>query len=200
MFDVVNNTLQQNKMPIVLGFIGVVLLVAGVTSSGILKYTSNKPLVKQAASTIAKSDNAIRVDISGQVAHPGVYSFSKEDRIEQALQAAGGVTEKADPEYIVKQINLAQHLTDGMKIYIPSRGESPIVGAQTVLATTTASGGIININQASASELDTLSGVGPTTAQKIIAGRPYQSTEELVSKKVVSRAVFLKIKDTITAP
>jgi competence protein ComEA len=199
MFDTLLNTLHQNKLSVGLGFVGVVLLIAGISSSGLIKSSLTKSSVKQPAYSTVKSEASIRVDVSGEVIRPGVYTFGKEDRVEQAIQAAGGVTDKADPEYIIKQINLAQHLTDGMKLYIPQKGETVAQSNSVVLVTSAGSTGVININQASASELDTLVGVGLTTAQKIIAGRPYQTTEELVSKKVVSKTVYLKIKDSIIA-
>jgi DNA uptake protein ComE-like DNA-binding protein len=57
---------------------------------------------------------------------------------------------------------------------------------------------LININEASEGQLDTLYGVGPATAQKIIGGRPYSDIQELLTKKIVSRSVFDKIKDRIS--
>jgi competence protein ComEA len=57
--------------------------------------------------------------------------------------------------------------------------------------------GSVNINQATEEELDALPGVGPVTAQKIISNRPYQSVDDLVSKKAVGQSVFSKIKDQV---
>ena len=109
---------------------------------------------------------------------------------------AGGFNETANQEYISKYLNMAQKLSDGSKVYVPATGEEmPAGGGTGVIAATSQSK--ININTASESELDSLSGVGPVTASKIISARPYQQVEDLLSKKIVSKSVFEKIKDQL---
>ena len=98
-----------------------------------------------------------------------------------------------------KNLNLAQKLVDGAKIYIPERGEtdsnkdSPRSSLQGESLQ-----GRININTAGSAELDTLYGVGPATAEKIIQNRPYGAVEELLSKKAVKSNVYESIKNQIT--
>lgn len=184
---------------------GVVLLIGGVISSGIIDKTflkSSKQLSPPSpvgeVSGIRKSIE-VKVDVSGAVASPGVYALSPDARIEDALKIAGGVTKAADPVFLSKTINLAQKVVDGMKIYVPSAGEVPqstVASAQTGASTNQPSP--ININTASMADLDKLSGVGEITAQKIIDNRPYGGIEELVTKKAVSRSVYEKIKDMIS--
>ena len=91
-----------------------------------------------------------------------------------------------------KNINLAAKLNDGAKIYIPKIEEGD---PQEITDMKTS---LININTASSETLDTLPGIGPATAAKIISNRPYKSLEELLDKKVVSLKVFEQIKDKIT--
>jgi competence protein ComEA len=139
----------------------------------------------------------ILVDVEGAVVKPGVYKLPVESRIQDGLIAAGGLSAKADREYVAKTLNLAIKLTDGTKIFIPTLGEptgsEPVLGATTVGATNA----LINVNTASESQLDSLPGIGPVTAQKIISGRPYGSLDELLSKKIVSAKVYAQIKDKI---
>lgn len=148
------------------------------------------------------------VDISGAVLKPGVYSFQPDSRIVDAIEKAGGLAANADTSYIAKSVNEAMKLTDGMKIYIPKVGET-IKAVQVAGGTSETNGtntgvvlgtqaGMISINSASVSQLDSLPGVGAVTAGKIISGRPYGSVEELLSKKVVSASVYGKIKDKIS--
>lgn len=150
------------------------------------------------------AEQKLMVDISGAVSKPGVYSFESGSRIVDVIEKAGGLSKTADATYVSKNINQAMMLTDGMKIYIPRVGESvkavQVVdgtngtNAGAVLGTQT---GMISINSASVSQLDSLPGVGAVTAGKIISGRPYGSVEELLSKKIVSASVYGKIKDKI---
>jgi competence protein ComEA len=148
------------------------------------------------------------VDISGAVINPGVYAFGSEERIVDAIKKAGGLATNADTNYIAKSVNEAMKLTDGMKIYIPKVGET-IKAVQVADGTGETNGtntgavlgtqtGMISINSASVSQLDSLPGVGAVTAGKIISGRPYGSVEELLSKKVVSSSVYGKIKNKIS--
>jgi competence protein ComEA len=155
-------------------------------------------------------DGKIIVDVEGKVQKPGMYELTSDARIQDALVAAGGIGAGADRDYVSKKLNLAQKLSDGAKIYIPSVGEQqvapvvePVQPIQTsantsVPISTQNNNGLININTASESQLDTLPKIGPVTAKKIIAARPYSTVEELVSKKVVSQKTFEGFRDKIT--
>lgn len=148
----------------------------------------------------ATSSAKIKVDIEGAVARPGVYELTSGSRIQDLLIAAGGLGAGADREWVAKNLNLAAKVVDGGKVYIPAKGE---VGSITSSKSTTgitglSTGGLVNINAASQTELEALPAVGPVTAQKIIDSRPYQTIEELVSRKIVGKSTFEKIKDKIS--
>lgn len=188
-----NNLLNQYKLPIALSLVGLVLIIGGVASSGLLNKPSSYParsLVKE------ESPSVIKVDLSGAVEKPGVYSLTAGDRVEEAIKAAGGFTETAHQDFISKRLNLSQKLTDGQKIYIPFEGDPAAAGAQSAVVS-----GVqitkIGLNTATQKQLEDLPGVGAATALKIIASRPYATAEELLTKKVVSRSVFEKIKDLV---
>src|SRR5574339_813666 len=144
------------------------------------------------------TDRPIVVHITGAVPRPGVYALPKGARIQDGISAAGGFLAEADKT----NINLAQALEDGEKIDIPFiEGASPVIATPLpeVVATTT---DLININTASASELDSLPGIGPTTAQKIIDYRtqngPFVSTEDIINVSGIGPASYERIKDLIT--
>ena len=127
------------------------------------------------------------VDISGAVGSPGVYQLVNGDRIKDALVAAGGLTGLADRDFVATTINLAAKVADGDKIYIPAAG-GEVAGAAT---------GRVNLNKATTNELMSLDGIGTARAQAIIDSRPYAAVADLVAKKVISQAIFEKIKDKI---
>lgn len=191
--------LKKHWLPSALALLGLIFFVYGLIallnqnkSGGDIKFeTNSKALNKEVESLIT-------VDIEGAVSNPGVYKLKVGSIIQDGLVAAGGLSIEANRDFVSKNINLAVRLTDGQKIYIPKVGESALPSVQGSSTTTTISG-LININVALESELDTLSGVGPVTAGKIINNRPYATIEELTSKKVVSQKVFEQIKDKITA-
>ena len=186
--------LDKFKLPIALSLLGLVLIAGGIFTSS-LKRSKNYPK----ESLVSKM---INVDVSGAVKRAGVYQLSQASRVEQAIEMAGGFAENANQEYISKYLNMAQKLSDGMKIYILFTGDP--VPHRTVRygAGQGATAGVkiqsqININTASQSELEVLPGIGPVTASRIISDRPYQTIEELLNKKIVKQAVFEKIKDSI---
>lgn len=186
------NFFDKYKLALGLSIIGLVLILGGIFASGI---NNSKPKVFPKESLI-QGEKFISVDISGSIKTPGVYKLNDGDRIEDAIEAAGGFSENANQEYISKYINLAQKLVDGSKVYIPKVGEQiPIRGQAGSVAGATITS--VNINTATQAELEALPGIGPVTASKIISDRPYQKVEELLSKKIVSKAVFEKIKDQI---
>lgn len=158
-----------------------------------------------------KTPTTIFVDVSGAVKKPGLYQLKSNDRLKEAVEKAGGLSDEADPIFFQRNFNLAQILHDQEKIYIPTIEEvnlglvdSQIIPYQTLVSqnkTNTVSAqesSLININSATADELDQLPGVGPVTSQKIIDNRPYQSIDELLNKKIVNKSVYEKIKNQIT--
>lgn len=196
--------LQANRIPLFFASIGLVLIGIGIASTVISENKNQGLLIEEAASTTRENGVRIVVDVAGAVERPGVYTLSEGARLQEALIAAGGIASNADREYISKNINLAVKVSDGAKIYIPSRGEGT-TGIKSTTGITGSGGsvagavaGMININSASASELDTLPGVGPVTAEKIINNRPYGSVDELLTKKIVGQKVFGEIRDRLS--
>lgn len=187
--------LRRNIIPIGLGVFGLLLLAVGVFQFFSKKPT--EPAVTFEQTSEEKPEAELVVDISGAVIKPGVYKITSESRMVDALAAAGGLAEDADREYVEKNINLAGKLTDGLKIYIPRVGEDILPEAASTSTIDSNTGPVININIASITDLNTLPGVGEVTAQKIIEGRPYSSSQELLDKKIVGSAIYEKIKDKI---
>lgn len=196
--------ISEFKIPIALSLLGLVLIIGGVVSSGIGNHPSASSGRDFPKESLVQAQKSISIDVSGAVNVPGVYKLNDGDRIEEAIKAAGGFSDgttagKANMEYISKNLNLAQKLTDGTKIYVPFEGSTPPNGSADYGQVSGAAiiTGKININTALQSELETLSGIGPVTASKIISGRPYQEIGDLLGKKIVGKAVFEKIKDLV---
>ena len=154
----------------------------------------------------AKSSSAaeVYVDVDGAVVRPGVYRLKDGARVSQAIDAAGGLTAEAD----VTGLNRASKITDGQKIYVPTVGEqqatAAVGGAESGAATTPGTGsssGLVNINTASAAELQTLSGIGPSMAQSIIDERTqngaFASVDDLMRVSGIGEKKLAKIKDCI---
>lgn len=161
---------------------------------------SQTNLASNSAILGTSNTTTISIDIEGAVASPSVYEIPSNSRMKDAVQKAGGFAKDADLTWIAKHLNLASKLIDGAKIYIPKIGETVDVGSLDAFSgTNNDSNQQININSATSDQLDSLPGVGPVTAQKIIAGRPYNSVEELQTKKIITNSVYLKIKDSIIA-
>jgi len=185
--------LENNKFTIGILLLGIILVGAGVLGFKVINFSGNQPEVQILGEE--NTDNSCKeelvVEISGEIQKPGVYNLTSGSRINDLLIAAGGLSVNADRDWVVKNVNLAQKLTDGAKIFIPAVGENSQTDNQAVE-------GKININTASEAELDMLWGIGPATAQKVISGRPYQKTEDLLNKKIVKTNVWEEIKDKIS--
>jgi competence protein ComEA len=144
------------------------------------------------------TDKPIVVQISGAVPRPGVYALPEGARMQDLISAAGGFLAEADKE----TINLARTLEDGERIDIAYvEGFSPVIptAAPEVVEATT---DLININTASSAELESLPGIGPTTAQKIIdyrdANGPFLSIEDIINVSGIGPGTYERIKDLIT--
>ncbi len=135
----------------------------------------------------------IYVYVCGQIANEGVYILSKGDRVYQAIEMAGGLTDIAD----CRQINQAMELTDGMQIYIPIVGEyisDQPIGEEV-------DDGKININIASKEKLMEIPGIGETKAIAIINHREtkgnFNTIEDIMNIDGIKEGTFNKIKDYI---
>jgi DNA uptake protein ComE-like DNA-binding protein len=128
----------------------------------------------------------IFIDISGAVIFPGVYELADGSRIKDVLVMAGGLSEEADRDFCEKNINMAEMIKDGQKIYIPkiSETDAPSGYAEVSIGSKT-----VNINKATVAELDTLWGIGTARADSIVKNRPYQSVDDLVTKGVLTKSL-----------
>lgn len=162
-----------------------------------------------------QEETKIAIHITGEVKKKGILYLDKGARIVDAIEAAGGATKNAS----LDQVNLAYILEDGQKIYIPNKNEKIETGAyiitnsgQNVLieegkeSTTTeknAKGvsGKVNINTANQTELETLQGIGPALAQRIIEYRQengkFQTIEDIQNVKGIGDSKYSNIKDDI---
>ncbi|MEO7908308.1 MAG: helix-hairpin-helix domain-containing protein [Roseiflexaceae bacterium] len=142
--------------------------------------------------------STVIVYISGAVGGPDVYELPLDARIKDLVLAAGGLTADADPE----QINLAGRLKDGDHVHVPRRGEaaavSPVVGDTTDVVQS----GPLDLNTASASDLDGLPGIGQSFAERIIEYRtsngPFASVEDLQKVKGIGASLFAKIAPLVS--
>lgn len=148
---------------------------------------------------------AIVVDVQGAVLRPGVLQLATGSRVGDAIAAAGGYGPRVDAERAGRELNLATELHDGDRIVVPSRDDpAPAAAAPASGAAAGqggASGGLVDLNSATAAELDKLPGVGPVTAQKIIdarAEKPFASVDELRERKIVGASTFEKLRDLVT--
>lgn len=132
------------------------------------------------------------VDVGGAVERPGVYELEEGSRIKDGLIAAGGLADEANRDYVSRMINLAEKVEDGEKVYIPFREEGVVAGVAVD------NEGVVNLNTASESQLDTLWGVGEARAKEIINGRPYASVEEVVERGVLPASVVEKNEGLMT--
>jgi competence protein ComEA len=207
-----NVLLDKNRIVwLVVGmFLGIIVGVGGLTLS---KQVQPAPIVivppePTSAPAATATPGPIRVFVNGQVAEPAVYELPPGSLVEAAIEAAGGFAAEADTAVV----NLAQPLSDGVQIYVPSEEENTpapltvVSKPNTSPAMASAGGstavGLININTATIEELDTLPGIGPSTAQKIIEYResagPFAAIENIMDVTGIGEAKFAKIKDQIT--
>lgn len=158
----------------------------------------------QEAEDIQEETSAIWVDVSGAVKNPGVYKLENDARIFQAIEAAGGFSEDADPQWL----NQAAEISDGEKIFVYTKEETQTLKEQGISSeqekenAEKAEEARININQASLEELQEIPGIGEARAQAIIAYREetggFGSIEDIQQVSGIKGKTFEKIEPYIT--
>jgi competence protein ComEA len=136
------------------------------------------------------------VDVAGAVRRPGLYRLATGTRVDDAVAAAGGGTARAD----LTAVNLAAPLSDGEQVLVPARGAAGAAGAAGASAGST----IVDLNSATAEQLDTLPGIGPSTAAKIIAYRQqhgaFHSLAELDAISGIGPSKLAELKGLVSPP
>jgi competence protein ComEA len=136
------------------------------------------------------------VQAAGAIAEPGVYTVPGSARVNDLIAAAGGLAPDADPD----QVELAAPLTDGERVYVPRRGESPppVSGSSSGGSSTR---GPVDLNRASAADLEALPGIGPALAQAIIDHRsqhgPFRSVDDLADVRGIGPAKMEQLRPLV---
>ena len=202
----------------------IVIAIAGIVAIGIMYFIYNKNQVKEDINIENEilvnnvitnenntNDDLVIIHITGSVKNPGIVKLKEGSRIEDAIEAAGGLTENAD----ITKVNLAYVVEDGTKIKIPSASEEDI-GDEDIIDSKSGDNIIIeenavpsnnstqtiNINKATEKEFETLPGIGPSLASKIIEYRnqngKFESIEDIKNVNGIGDNKYEKIKDLIT--
>ncbi len=190
--------------PVVCGVVIIALIVVvivgarTVSAETAFSINSSEATAENVQDVVASSSDVqpetIYVHVSGAVCAPGLYELPEDSRVAAAIDAAGGFTEDAS----VDSVNLARIVFDGEQIAVPSLEDTVTTGT----TDTTSSGtGLININTATVTELDTLPGIGATTAEKIVADReqngPFTSKEDLKRVSGIGDKKYEQLADLI---
>ena len=176
--------------------LGAWLLLAIGTTPGPVASELIDPFASPGSTVAGTTPQMLVVDVEGAVLHPGIIQLRAGSRVADAVAAAGGYGPDADLKAAAAQVNLAALVRDGQQIVVPVIGAPPASGSGGA-----GTGGLVDLNRASPQALDTLPGIGPVTAQKIVAARtekPFGSVDELVTRKVLTKAQLDKIRDLVT--
>ena len=196
---------RQNVKSIILAFVCSLVLIigglfyfnqnktedySGVSFSNISNETNNKDEKVE-----NRHDEKIFVDVKGAVKHPGVFETTKDKRVKDLIEEAGGLLDDAD----TSTLNLSQKVKDQMVIYVLKHGEKPKQISDG--STSSTNGDVININTANKEQLMKISGVGKTKAEAIIAHREkngdFKTKEDITKVRGIGKSTFEKIKDKI---
>jgi competence protein ComEA len=177
----------------------------GLLATGLILLASSSPRGEPIKLLPPPTLAPVMVHVVGAVAQPGVYSLPPGSHVQDGVEAAGGLM----PEANSQAVNLAALAEDGQRIFIPTQAPLPptpqpgsIHTATSVNPSSPIPGGLVNINTATLEELDSLPGIGPVTAQKIIDYRQnnglFNRIEDIMNVPGIAEGTFAKIRDLIT--
>ena len=186
---------MKNALYVLLG------VMAGFVLAGVLVFVSRAPEGEPIILEPAPTKAPLAVHVIGAVPRPGLYEFAEGARIQDAIDAAGGLLASAN----VDALNLAELLEDGQQLTIPYQADAaPTEVSDTVVLPSSTQEPtpdpdvvLVNINTATLEELDALPGIGPTTAQKIIDYRtntPFSTIEDIMKVSGIGPSVFENLK------
>jgi competence protein ComEA len=173
-------------------------MIAGVIAAAIalalviiaLRTTIAPPAVEVRLPDAPARDGVVKVYVTGAVSRPGIYPVTAGARYADAIEAAGGPTEDADP----LAVNLARRARDEDHIHVPRRGEGPsgpFLQAQQP----------IDLNTATVPQLESLPGIGPARAQRIVESRtkdgPFTRPDDLVLRRIVPQSSLEALRDLV---
>lgn len=161
----------------------------------------NEMVAEEVEDNLKNEEDKIVIYITGEVVNQGVIELEYGSRISDAIEKAGGITETAN----INNVNLAYKLEDGQKIYIPNINETEVEivqeGEDGVVVDSSEDEEIININNATSTQLQNLQGIGETLAQNIIDYREengrFKNIEELMNVPGIGEGKFNNIKEQI---
>lgn len=202
--------LDRLRVPLTLA--AVVVAVIAIASFWSARPPGEPIQVPIGAVSTARPFREMRVQVAGAVVRPGVYTFAEGARIGDAIERAGGPTNLAD----LSRVNLAARLRDEQQVIVPAAtptaeaapGAPSPTPAPELRLTATAQrlliSGRVNINTATADELEKVPGLGPVTSKRIVDYREkngaYQSIEDLRRNQVIPTSTFNRARDWLTAP
>lgn len=206
--------LNKNQKIILIAILAVILSViiyyiwqsSQNTEEELLEISQDIKIEKETEEIVPTTPVEIIVHIAGAVENDGIQKLPENSRVADAIEAAGGLTSDAN----TKNVNLAQKIVDGQKIYIPNNAEDEedieIIENSTPQVETTdifsSGNGLVNINTATQTELETLPGIGPSTASKIISYRntngKFKSIEDIQNVSGIGDSKYAQIEDKIT--
>ena len=165
--------------------------------------TASSPATEERAGGVTAQERpagAVIVHVAGAVVAPGLYRLGGEARVADALDAAGGPA----PDAELDAVNLAAKVADGERVYVPRKGEAPpaaVVGAAGA-GGSGAPAGPLDLNTATAEQLDALPGVGPATAEAILSYRQekgrFRSVDELLEVRGIGEAKLAALRSKVT--
>jgi len=216
-FDDFRRLIRDNKemmktaaLPLVIGAAVLFFWFYGSSDSEVLVADSMEESADPGQGIIYSSDGGddavinltgMYVDISGEVFEPGVYEVSEGTRLFQVIEMAGGLTDSAD----VNSLNRAEIVYDGQKIIVPAGGSSPGADENDLTGDSARNGftnGKVNLNLADSATLQTIPGIGPSKAERILDYRKkngrFKTTEDIMNITGIGQKTFESIKEYIT--
>ena len=197
------------RLPVLVGITALIVLVLGLACASLLQAASSHGFAVTRADEEQNADEApidstdemaarVFVHVGGAVVHPGVQELEEGSRVQDAVEAAGGFADGAARD----ALNLARVLQDGEQVVVPTEEElTASVSPSAEVSAAPAARGRINNNTATAEELDALPGIGPATAEKIVADReangPFSTIEDLKRVSGIGDKKYTELADSV---